>query len=57
MGLLTDYKVLVLTVSEDELSEDLKSNLKKDTELNADDYSKLVGCLNDFPSASWEITG
>lgn len=46
LGLLTDYKVLVLTVSEDELSEDLKNNLKKDTELNADDYSKLVGCLN-----------
>ena len=46
LGLLTDYKVLVLTVSEDELSEDLKSKLKKDTELNADDYTKLVGCLN-----------
>ena len=45
-GLLTDYKVIVLTVSEDGLSDDLKKNLKKDTELNADDYTKLVGCLN-----------
>lgn len=46
LGLLTDYKVLVLTVSEDELSDDLKDKLKDDTELNADDYTKLVGCLN-----------
>lgn len=46
LGLLTDYKVLVLTVSEDELSEDLKACIKKDTELNADDYTKLVGCVN-----------
>lgn len=46
LGLLTDYKVLVLTVSEDELSEDLKASIKKDTELNADDYTKLVGCVN-----------
>lgn len=46
LGLLTDYKVLVLTVSEDELSEDLKAGIKKDTELNADDYTKLVGCVN-----------
>ena len=46
LGLLTDYKVLVLTVSEDELSDDLKAGIKKDTELNADDYTKLVGCVN-----------
>ena len=46
LGLLTDYKVLVLTVSEDELSEELKAKLNKDTELNTDDYTKLVGCLN-----------
>lgn len=46
LGLLTDYKVLVLTVSEDELSEELKAGIKKDTELNADDYTKLVGCVN-----------
>lgn len=45
-GLLTDYKVLVLTVSEDELSDELKAGIKKDTELNADDYTKLVGCVN-----------
>lgn len=46
LGLLTDYKVLVLTVSEDELSEELKAGIKKDTELNAEDYTKLVGCVN-----------
>ena len=46
-GLLTDYKVLVLTVSE----EDVPDNIKRDitdttTELNFDDTSKLIGVIN-----------
>ena len=46
-GLLTDYKVLVLTVSED----DVPGNIKRDitdttTELNFDDTSKLIGVIN-----------
>lgn len=46
-GLLTDYKVLVLTVCED----DVPGNIKRDitdttTELNFDDTSKLIGVIN-----------
>ena len=46
-GLLTDYKVLVLTVGED----DVPANIKRDitdttTELNFDDTSKLIGVIN-----------
>lgn len=47
-GLLTDYKVLVLTVNENDLPEnvltDIKSPEKK--ELNFDDTSKLIGVIN-----------
>ena len=46
-GLLTDYKVIVLTVGED----DVPANIKRDitdttTELNFDDTSKLIGVIN-----------
>ncbi|QIK53794.1 DEAD/DEAH box helicase [Dysgonomonas sp. HDW5B] len=47
-GLLTDYKVLVLTVSEDDIPENILSDVK-DTdkkELNFDDTTKLIGCIN-----------
>lgn len=47
-GLLTDYKVLVLTVNEEDIPEgimqDVKNGEKK--ELNYDDTSKLVGVIN-----------
>ncbi len=47
-GLLTDYKVLVLTVNEDDLpdnvADDIKSPDRKD--LNFDDTSKLIGVIN-----------
>lgn len=46
IGLLTDYKVLVLTISEDDLSDDMKESLKGNKELNLDDASKLIGCIN-----------
>ncbi len=55
-GLLTDYKVLVLTVSEEDIPEDIRSNIKsrysmasekdKLKELNFDDATKLIGCIN-----------
>ena len=47
-GLLTDYKVLVLTVNEDDLPENLLDKIKdtNNTELNFDDTSKLIGVIN-----------
>lgn len=55
-GLLTDYKVLVLTVSEEDIPETIRTNIKerynfaaeKDRlkELNFDDATKLIGCIN-----------
>lgn len=46
LKLLTDYKVLVLTLSEEDLSEDMKTKIKGNDELTLDDASKLVGCVN-----------
>lgn len=52
-GLLTDYKVLVLTVSEndlpDNLVEDIKNGEKK--ELNYNDTTKLIGVINGLSKA------
>lgn len=52
-GLLTDYKVLVLTVSEndlpDNLVEDVKNGEKK--ELNYNDTTKLIGVINGLSKA------
>lgn len=45
-GLLSDYKVLVLAVSEDHVSRQLQNLLTKDGELNLDDATKIVGCYN-----------
>ncbi len=45
-GLLSDYKVLVLAVSEEHVSRQLQSLLTKDGELNLDDATKIVGCYN-----------
>jgi len=47
-GILTDYKVLVLTVSEDMIPEELMKQVK-DTdakELNYDDTGRLIGVIN-----------
>lgn len=46
--LLTDYKVLVLTVNEDDLPGDILKDIKdpNNTELNFDDTSKLIGVIN-----------
>lgn len=46
-GLLTDYKVLVLTVSEDDVPANIKEDITNSTtELNFDDTSKLIGVIN-----------
>ncbi len=45
-GLLTDYKVLVLTVDESVMAGRLQSDLADAGELKLDDASKLVGCWN-----------
>ena len=46
-GLLTDYKVLVLTVSEDDVPDNIKCDITDaTTELNFDDTSKLIGVIN-----------
>lgn len=44
-GLLTDYKVLVLTVEESTISRRLQEMLKdEDNQLKVDDAAKIVGC-------------
>ena len=55
-GLLSDYKVLVLTVSEEDVPETIRTSIKEKynravererlTELNFDDATKLIGCIN-----------
>jgi len=46
-GLLTDYKVMVLTVDESMVAEPLQQQLAKDHgELRLDDASKIIGCWN-----------
>lgn len=55
-GLLADYKVLVLTVSEEDIPQNIRENIKtsynfasdKDKlhELNFDDATKIIGCIN-----------
>ena len=46
-GLLTDYKVLILTVDEDVVAKTLQQGLAAGTsELNLDDAAKIIGCWN-----------
>ncbi|MDL2296069.1 DEAD/DEAH box helicase family protein [Lachnospiraceae bacterium OttesenSCG-928-E19] len=45
--LLSDYKVLVLTISEDQIPAALQSAISDSTkEINVDDAVKLIGCIN-----------
>ena len=47
LGLLTDYKVLVLTLSESDVPPSIQKMIaNRGDDLNADDASKLIGCLN-----------
>ncbi|GAA4803423.1 DEAD/DEAH box helicase [Litoribaculum gwangyangense] len=46
-GLLTDYKVLVLTLSENDIPSAVQRMVaNSENEINSDDASKLIGCLN-----------
>jgi predicted helicase len=46
-GLLSDYKVLILTVNEDDMTAPLQRMVADSSyEINADDASKLIGCIN-----------
>lgn len=48
LGLLADYKVLVLTIDENAIPENLQSLIrdKEKKEITADSVSKLIGCIN-----------
>lgn len=45
-GLLTEYKVLVLTIDENDMDPALQKSIAEDNEIKSDDLSKLVGCIN-----------
>ena len=45
-GLLTDYKVLILTLSDKDVPLAVQNMISKESEINTDDLSKLVGCVN-----------
>ncbi|WP_366181600.1 type ISP restriction/modification enzyme [Actinomyces timonensis] len=53
-SLLTDYKVLVLTVSEDQVASRLQSCLAEDGQLKLDDAARIVGCWNALAKRSVE---
>ena len=46
-GLLSDYKVLILTVSENDMTPAVQQMVAdSQNEINTDDTSKLIGCIN-----------
>jgi predicted helicase len=46
-GLLTDYKVLILTLNENDVPKAVqKALMDSEHEINTDDASKLIGCIN-----------
>ncbi len=46
-GLLTDYKVLVLTLNSNDIPPAVQKMISDDdNEINSDDASKLIGCIN-----------
>ncbi|MCF7815878.1 MAG: DEAD/DEAH box helicase family protein [Candidatus Pacebacteria bacterium] len=45
--LLSDYKVLILTLSEDDITSEVQTMIKDESnEIGIDDISKLIGCVN-----------
>ena len=47
LGLLTDYKVLILTLSDKDVPPAVQKMISDDeNEINSDDASKLIGCIN-----------
>ena len=55
-SLLTDYKVLVLTVSEDQIASQMQSSLAQDGQLTLDDAARIVGCWNALAKRSLDTT-
>ena len=54
-GLLSDYKVLILTVNENDMTTSAQNMVARgETEIPADDVNKLIGCVN---ALSKEIVG
>lgn len=51
-GLLTDYKVLILTVDERYLAHSLQSQFADQSELKIGDVAKIVGCWNGLAKRS-----
>ena len=46
-NLLSDYKVLILSLSEDDITPEVQNIIKDDAnEITTDDVSKLIGCVN-----------
>ena len=46
-GLLTDYKVLILTLSDQDVPPAIQTMIAdSENEINSDDASKLIGCIN-----------
>jgi predicted helicase len=45
-GLLTDYKVLILTLSEKDIPPAVQRMLANEGEIESDDAAKLIGCIN-----------
>lgn len=46
MGMLTDYKVLILTVNQETVGEAMQDAFARDGELTLDDATRLIGCWN-----------
>ena len=46
LGMLTDYKVLILTVNQQAVNESMQGAFAENGELNLDDATRLVGCWN-----------
>ncbi len=56
-GLLTDYKVLILTIDEGIVARTLQTGLAGgESELNLDDASKIIGCWNALAKRSGTFT-
>ena len=56
-GLLTDYKVLVLTVSEAQVSRTLQSSFAANGDLALDDAARIVGCWNALTKQTQDPAG
>ncbi|MFB9775037.1 DEAD/DEAH box helicase [Brevibacterium otitidis] len=46
MGMLTDYKVLILTVNQESVTEAMQEAFAHNGELTIDDATRLIGCWN-----------